>query len=200
MIRTFDHADVEELAPLRLDPGDQRPHRPAAPLPGARRPAHRAREPRRLGREDRGLDRRRQQHGQQLDQRRGQPRLRAPARLPRGLPAERRDPASATRAKAQITVTTDPREAARGAHVVNTDVWASMGQEAGAGDPRPGLPGLHRGRRPDAPGRPGGHLPPLPPRPPRRGGVATTCSRARSPASGTRPRTGCTCRRRSWRL
>jgi ornithine carbamoyltransferase len=29
----------------------------------------------------------------------------------------------------RITLTTDPREAARGAHVVNTDVWASMGQE-----------------------------------------------------------------------
>jgi ornithine carbamoyltransferase len=29
----------------------------------------------------------------------------------------------------RITLTTDPREAARGADVVNTDVWASMGQE-----------------------------------------------------------------------
>ena len=28
-----------------------------------------------------------------------------------------------------VTLTRDPREAARGAHVVNTDVWASMGQE-----------------------------------------------------------------------
>jgi len=33
------------------------------------------------------------------------------------------------RKKARISLTTDPREAARGAHVVNTDVWASMGQE-----------------------------------------------------------------------
>jgi ornithine carbamoyltransferase len=31
--------------------------------------------------------------------------------------------------KASIMVTRDPAEAAEGAHVVNTDVWASMGQE-----------------------------------------------------------------------
>ena len=32
-------------------------------------------------------------------------------------------------ARAKILLTADPREAARGAHVVTTDVWASMGQE-----------------------------------------------------------------------
>jgi ornithine carbamoyltransferase len=31
---------------------------------------------------------------------------------------------------ARIVYTSDPAEAARGAHVLNTDVWASMGQEA----------------------------------------------------------------------
>ena len=33
------------------------------------------------------------------------------------------------RPKARITVTTEPEEAVHGAHVINTDVWASMGQE-----------------------------------------------------------------------
>jgi ornithine carbamoyltransferase len=33
------------------------------------------------------------------------------------------------RSRTRITVTADPKEAARGAHVINTDVWASMGQE-----------------------------------------------------------------------
>lgn len=41
------------------------------------------------------------------------------------------DPALLARAKraAPVTLTRDPHEAAEGAHVVNTDVWASMGQE-----------------------------------------------------------------------
>ena len=41
------------------------------------------------------------------------------------------DPEILARARTQteVTLTRDPREAVQGAHVVNTDVWASMGQE-----------------------------------------------------------------------
>jgi ornithine carbamoyltransferase len=35
-----------------------------------------------------------------------------------------------SRARTKVVLTDDPAEAVRGAHVVNTDVWASMGQEA----------------------------------------------------------------------
>ncbi len=42
------------------------------------------------------------------------------------------DPALLARAGALAQVVRSPQEAARGAHVVNTDVWASMGQEAEA--------------------------------------------------------------------
>ena len=36
------------------------------------------------------------------------------------------------KSKTKVLVTSDPSEAAAGAHVVNTDVWASMGQESEA--------------------------------------------------------------------
>ncbi len=44
------------------------------------------------------------------------------------------DPALLARAGAKARVVRTPREAAKGAHVVNTDVWASMGQEAEAAE------------------------------------------------------------------
>jgi len=42
------------------------------------------------------------------------------------------DPALLAKAGAKARLVRSPREAVRGAHVVNTDVWASMGQEAEA--------------------------------------------------------------------
>jgi ornithine carbamoyltransferase len=46
------------------------------------------------------------------------------------------DPALLARAGGKARVVREPREAVRGAHVVNTDVWASMGQEAEAEERR----------------------------------------------------------------
>jgi ornithine carbamoyltransferase len=46
------------------------------------------------------------------------------------------DPALLARAGAKAKVLRSPAEAAQGAHVVNTDVWASMGQEAEAEERR----------------------------------------------------------------
>ncbi len=43
---------------------------------------------------------------------------------------------------ATITLTRDPREAARGAHVISTDVWASMGQEDDAARRRTAFAGF----------------------------------------------------------
>jgi ornithine carbamoyltransferase len=37
---------------------------------------------------------------------------------------------TAAQSKARVTITEDPDEAVAGAHVINTDVWASMGQES----------------------------------------------------------------------
>ncbi len=50
---------------------------------------------------------------------------------PRGYEPDPNIVATAGRA-GEITVTNDPREAVAGAHVVYTDVWASMGQESEA--------------------------------------------------------------------
>ena len=44
MARTFAHATVTDLAQVRHRAGDQRSHRPAAPVPGAHRLLHGARE------------------------------------------------------------------------------------------------------------------------------------------------------------
>ena len=64
-----------------------------------------------------------------------------------------------------------PAEAAEGAHVVTTDVWASMGQEDGAEREGAGLPWLPGRRFRDGAGALFRYLPPLPSRAPGRGGV-----------------------------
>ena len=97
-----------------------------------------------------------------------------------------------------VKLTGDPRAAADGADALYTDVWVSMGDE----------------RRPSAAAptsRRSGSTPTCSPRPRTRRSSCTACpptparrspptsSTAPPPPSGTRPRTGCTPRRRCWR-
>ena len=50
--------------------------------------------------------------------------------IPEGYRPDAKILAEAQAAGARISITDDPQEAVRGAHYVNTDVWASMGQES----------------------------------------------------------------------
>ena len=74
------------------------------------------------------MDRRWEQHGQLVDQRGLPTRIRARAACLEGYEPDAAILARAQR-EANVTLTRDPNEAAEGADVVNTDVWASMGQE-----------------------------------------------------------------------
>ena len=196
MIRTFDHADVEELARYGSIPVINgltdllHPCQVLADLLTVRESAGR------LGRQDGRLDRRRQQHGQQLDQRRRAARLRAAARLSRGLRA--RTPRSCERNAASApasrhrAIRRGRARRARGQHRrLGLD-----GPGGGAGSPRPGLPGLHRGRGAHGAGRPEAPSSSTASRRTAARRSRRPCSRDRSRGSGTRPRTGCTCRRR----
>ena len=49
--------------------------------------------------------------------------------VPQGFDPDPEMLAAAVRAGRKVTVVRDPREAVAGAHYINTDVWASMGQE-----------------------------------------------------------------------
>ena len=102
----------------------------------------------------------------------------------------------ANSARTKLSMTEDPEEAVAGAHVVNTDVWASMGQEAETEARQQGLRRLLRRLR--------GSCRPLQPMPScciasRRTAARKSpkkCWKARSRGCGTKPRTGCMRRRR----
>ena len=132
-----------------------------------------------------------------LDQRRRTARLRAAARVPRGLRAEPRASSSA-RKTTKVTITRDPREAAEGAHVVNTDVWASMGQEEEQEQRERAFQGYTVDRALMETADKGAIF--LHCLPAHRGEeVAAEVIEGPQTGCGTRPRTGCTSRRRSWR-
>ena len=111
--------------------GHQRAHRPAPPVPGARRPAHGARAARPSIADKRyawigdGNNMANSWINAGLSLRL-RPRARVPGGLRPRITASRAcAEAGGRRSRSSVTRTRPPR----GAHVVTTDVWASMGQE-----------------------------------------------------------------------
>ena len=167
MVRTFGQDRAEELAPLRLDPGDQRPDRSAAPLPAAGRSADGVRAlfraPRVTGAAGgvpadvlavlrsvryawigdgnnmaNSLDR-----GRRACWAWTWP---SPARQGFDPDPGRAGPGPGQTERGRILITRDPREAVAGRQVISTDVFASMGQEAEAEARRQAFAGLLRRR------------------------------------------------------
>ena len=87
-------------------------------------------------------------------------------------------------AGARIVYTHDPLEAAAGADVLNTDVWASMGQEAEQQEREKAFAGFQIDERDRPRRRPRLHRPALPAGPPRRGDQRR--GHRRSPLRGLR--------------
>ena len=152
------HEVVVELAAQADDPGDQRPDPARAPVPGAGRRLH-----------DRGAARpapgrrprvrRRRQQRLPLARARSAPRSgwrsASPTR-PATRPNERivapRDGAAAE-AGGRLVFGQDPREVVRGADIVYTDAWTSMGQEAETEERRDAFAALPGRRRAAGRGR-----------------------------------------------
>ena len=94
-----------------------------------------------------------------------------------------------------VTVTHDPIEASRGADVLYTDVWASMGQEAEADERALVFPAYALDAEKVAVAAPDVDRDALPAGAPRPGDRRRRDRRARTRSCGTRPRTGCIRRR-----
>ncbi len=127
MIRTYEQAKIDALRRALARAGHQRPDQRVPPLPDPGRHLHLPRAPRPDRRPHGGVGRRRQQHGLHLAAGRRSARLHG-ARVDAARLCDR----SATRARrsAPRLPLHDPLEAARGADLVTTDVWTSMGYEA----------------------------------------------------------------------
>ena len=95
----------------------------------------------------------------------------------------------------RISITELPEEAVAGAHVVTTDVWASMGQEQEAAVRAQAFQGYVVDEKLMGAGQTAtpSSCTVSPPTAVKRS--ARRCSRARTPGSGIRPRTGCMSRR-----
>ena len=100
-------------------------------------------------------------------------------------------------AAAPVEVVDDPRAAVAGAHAVVTDTWTSMGQEDERDRRLRDLAAYQVNAACSGPPRPATSCcTACPPTAARRS--PRTCCGGRARPHGTRPRTGCTRRRRSW--
>ena len=149
VVRTGPHEVAVELAAPGRHPGHQRPDAPGAPVPGAGRRVHDARAVRAPRRPRRRVRRRRQQRLPLAGAaRRRASGWRSASPIPAGYAPNERIVARAEELAAasggRLVFGHDPREIVRGAAVVYTDAWTSMGQEAETEERRRrvrGLPG-----------------------------------------------------------
>ena len=97
-----------------------------------------------------------------------------------------------------FSMTADPVEAAKGADVVITDVWASMGQEEEAVKRRKAFEGYQSQRHRHGGRQAGRDGPPLFARTPRGGNHHTPCLKSMPRKFLTRPKTACMHRKQYW--
>ena len=174
VVRTGPHEVAQELAAQAGHPGHQRPDAARASVPGAGRRVHDAgavRAPRRASSSRSSATATTSTTRSPCSARRSgwrsaSPTRRATPRTSGSSPGPRSWP---RRPAAGSTFGHDPREAVRGAAVVYTDAWTSMGQEAETEERRDAFAGFQRRRRAARRGRPGRRRDALPAGAPRRG-------------------------------
>ncbi len=195
MIRTFEQDIIERFAAQLARAGDQRPDQRIPPLPDPGRHLHLHRASRLHQRQDGGVDRRLQQRAATPGCRRRRcSDFNVHVSTPPGYEVE--PERAGLYGDDHYEEFADPMEAARGADLVTTDVWTSMGFEAENEERMHDFADWQVDADMMRVAEPGCAVHALPARAPRRGSRGRGHRRAAIAWCGTRPRTGCTYRRR----